>query len=218
MKKRKPPVDLATLTEKEKERLKEHPIYRDISGNYDVEKVFRDWFGRFDELEKTDIWMQMPDKDKAWAVQMERDRVAGVVRADAPRMRAFDDPTDQENMNYLAQELRKISKPVPQPSENSMSSGSGDYEAEAAKIDLSSDDEDLARIKVLTTERNNKQQVQIDLDRIKKYDLYGRSDHKNSGQKIDLKKEDRPDYLTAEKLAVRAALDTGRIDLYARAQ
>ena len=62
-------------------------------------------------------------------------------------------------MNYLAQELRHISKPNPQPSENSMSSGDGDYEAQAAKIDLSSDDEDLARIKVLTSERANKQQV-----------------------------------------------------------
>ena len=37
-----------------------------------------------------------------------------------------------------------------------MSSGSGNYEEDAAKIDLSSD-EDLAKIKVLTSERANKQ-------------------------------------------------------------
>lgn len=49
-----------------------------------------------------------------------------------------------------------MSKPKPLPSENSMSSGDGDYELEAAKIDLS-DDEDLARIKVLTKDRETKQ-------------------------------------------------------------
>ena len=49
-----------------------------------------------------------------------------------------------------------MSKPKPPPSENSMSSGDGDYEGEAAKIDLS-DDEDLARIKVLTNDRATKQ-------------------------------------------------------------
>ena len=48
-----------------------------------------------------------------------------------------------------------MSKPNPPPSENSMSSGSGNYEYEAGKIDLS-DDEDLARIKMLTNERNTK--------------------------------------------------------------
>ena len=70
-------------------------------------------------------------------------------------MRAFDDPTDEDNLAFLPQELRKMSKPNPPPSENSMSSGSGNYEYEAGKIDLS-DDEDLARIKMLTNERNTK--------------------------------------------------------------
>ena len=44
-----------------------------------------------------------------------------------------------------------MSQPRPPPSENSMSSGDGNYEEDAAKIDLS-DDEDMQRIKVLTSE------------------------------------------------------------------
>ena len=77
------------------------------------------------------------------------------MRPEHQCLAAFDDPTDMDNMNYFAQNLRSMSKPQPPPSENSMSSGSGHYEEDAAKIDLSSD-EDLAKIKVLTNERANK--------------------------------------------------------------
>ena len=55
------------------------------------------------------------------------------------------------------------------------------------------------------------------MDRMKKHEKYGRSKNQNSDEKIELKKEDRPDYLPAETLAVSATLETGRMDLYKRA-
>ena len=79
-----------------------HPIYQDITGQNDVEERFDQWFGKFDELEKSDVWKKLPDREKAFAVQMEQDRIQGIVRPEATRMSAFDDLTDTDNLNYLA--------------------------------------------------------------------------------------------------------------------
>jgi len=106
-----------------------------------------------------------------------------------------------------------------------MSSGSGNYEEDAAKEDLS-DDSDLAMIKVLTGERATKQQIQIDLDRIevreqrKKDGLDAADKAKVKGEILNVGGDDRKkreDYLQPEKVAMHAALQTGNLDLYKRA-
>ena len=76
-----------------------------------MEEVFDEWFGKFNDLEKEDAWRRLPDREKRLASQLEQDRVQGIVRPEHQRLAAFDDPTDMDNMNYLAQNLRHMSKP-----------------------------------------------------------------------------------------------------------
>lgn len=99
-----------------------------------------------------------------------------------------------------------------------MSSGSGNYESDAQKEDLS-DDSDLQKIKILTKEKQTKKQVQIDLDRIKKHATVGRSKHKDSQTHVGLiyEKKDETNILKHEKMAQYEAIKTGKLDLYKRA-
>ena len=68
------------------------------------------------------------------------------------KVRPFDDVADPDNMGFIPQMLKELSKTKPAPSDNSMSSGSGHYESDALKEDLS-DDSDLQKIKILTKEK-----------------------------------------------------------------
>lgn len=77
-------------------------MYQELTSQYDVEDQFEQWFGNFDKLEKDDVWKKLPDRDKALAAMVEQDRIQGIVRPETQRMAAFDDPTDEDNMNYLA--------------------------------------------------------------------------------------------------------------------
>ena len=95
-------VTLEKLTKDEKKRLTKHPMYQELTSQYDVEDQFEQWFGNFDKLEKDDVWKKLPDRDKALAAMVEQDRIQGIVRPETQRMAAFDDPTDEDNMNYLA--------------------------------------------------------------------------------------------------------------------
>ena len=67
----KPPVELDKLNKEEKKRLVNHPMYKELSSQYDVEDQFEQWFGKFDNLEKDDVWKRLPDSDKALAALIE---------------------------------------------------------------------------------------------------------------------------------------------------
>ena len=36
--------------------LKDTSIYQSVSLDYDVHQVIREWYGRFEALEKSDVW------------------------------------------------------------------------------------------------------------------------------------------------------------------
>lgn len=133
-------------------------MFQGITHNFKVDKLFKEWFGRFTELEKADIWKGLSEGEKNWARQQEENRIKGIVSPPDVTLRAFDDFTDETNFGFISQQLREISKPRAPLSDRSMSSGSGNYEEDAAKDNLS-DDSDLALLKVLTTERAAKKQI-----------------------------------------------------------
>ena len=135
----------------------EQPIYQGITANYNVEEVCNNWFDKFHELEKGDVWGKMTDVEKEYVKKVEDDRIMGRVDpSERGYTRAFDDVTDHTNIGFIPQQLKILSQTKTPPSENSMSSGSGNYEEEAAKDDLS-DDSDLAYLKTLRKDRAVKQ-------------------------------------------------------------
>ena len=56
----------------------------------------------------------------------------------------------------------------------------------------------------------------MDLDRIEKYDRFGRNSHHQSETNIVVEKQEKIE-LSAKPLALHAALETGNLDLYKRA-
>ena len=77
-------------------------MYQELTNQDDIEDQFDQWFGDFDQLEKYDVWRKLPERDRALAARIEQDNKKGIVRPETQRMAAFEDPTDQENMNSLA--------------------------------------------------------------------------------------------------------------------
>jgi len=44
-----------------------HPLYKRIGHEFDSEEVFNEWFDRFTELEKADVWKGLNVAQKNWA-------------------------------------------------------------------------------------------------------------------------------------------------------
>ena len=85
--------------------MKNSSIYQNLSHQYDVNKVFKDWFGNFDELEKNDLWRTLTSEEQTQAVLAEHARKLGKnvkksVDLDVFK-RAFDDCTDPENIGII---------------------------------------------------------------------------------------------------------------------
>ena len=99
------------------------------------------WFGAFHGLEKGDIWKTLTSGEREYFEKIQADQEKG-INSYATGLRAFDDMSDPENTQYIAQQLNMLSNDKPLPSENSFESGSGHYESDAAKLNMS-DDEDL---------------------------------------------------------------------------
>ena len=84
--------------------MKQAKLYQKITDQYDVNKEIRNWYDEFDGLEKEDVWRKLPAEERAFATQLAKDRVAGLVDEVAVqrKMGPFDDMTDAENMNFIA--------------------------------------------------------------------------------------------------------------------
>jgi len=55
-------------------------MYQGITQNDNIKEIFDEWFGRFHELEKDDVWKELTDAEKIWARQQEEDRLRGVLK------------------------------------------------------------------------------------------------------------------------------------------
>ena len=130
--------------------------------------VIREWFGHFEELEKTDVWHQLSAADREYAKRIEQELKQGrtdfLKAGPKENERAFDDFTDPDNYGLVFQEMKKLSANPAADSDRSCSSGSGKYSARNGE---NTSDEDLHTLKTLTKEKEVRKQVQIDLNRIK---------------------------------------------------
>ena len=125
-------MDMSEVSEKELEMMKSAKIYQAISHNYNVNQVITEWYGRFEELERSQVWAKMKPSEKAWVMQVESDRVKGVKRDVDHHTRAFDDFTVADNMGFIAQQLKALSSIKPPKSEKSHSSGGGHYDGNSS--------------------------------------------------------------------------------------
>ena len=64
-------VDLGSLLPSELNRLKQNKIYQLTKEEYDASSVIHDFFGKFEELEKSDVWKNLNDFQKEYARQVE---------------------------------------------------------------------------------------------------------------------------------------------------
>ena len=135
------------------------------------------------------------------------------------KKRAFDDPTEPDNQGFIQDQLKNLSQNKYPDSDFSMESGDGNY-SDDANNDNMSEDSDLQRLKVLTKERFVKQQQQLDLERIERHRAGGKSKDGHTSQTNigGVLKEEHEDDLSPEKLALHAAIQTGDLDLFKRAQ
>ena len=91
----------------------------------------------------------MSGAERAWVQQQEEDRVNGkkvMFETGGSKMRAFDDLSDHTNLGFIQQRLKNLSQPNEPNSDNSMSSGSGNYEGEDRDKNVQSDDSDMQMI------------------------------------------------------------------------
>ena len=124
-------------------------------------------------------------------------------------------------MKKIENSLKNLVSKKPPESENSFSSGSGNYDKYDRSDAEKSDDSDILRLKMLTHEKNIKTSINNDLKRINKY----KSELDNGIDDADYEDEDMANNFKNKKtdidpknMAEGIAFKAGGVDLYKRAK